>query len=49
MKEMVRSLAPGGGYMVASSNSIHSGVNPRNFLAMIDATKKYGRYPIAVE
>jgi uroporphyrinogen decarboxylase len=38
--------APGGGYMLSSSNSIHSGVRPENYLAMIAAGRKYGVYPL---
>ena len=36
--------APGGGYILSSSNSIHSGVKPENFLAMMKTVKKYGIY-----
>ncbi|MCK4786391.1 MAG: hypothetical protein KAV87_21715 [Desulfobacteraceae bacterium] len=36
----------GGGLMVCSSNSIHSGVNPQNYLAMIRAVHKFGAYPL---
>jgi len=38
--------APGGGYILSSSNSIHSGVKPENFLAMVNTVKKFGKYPI---
>jgi len=34
----------GGGLIMGSSNSIHDGVKLENFLAMIEATKKYGKY-----
>ena len=46
VKNLISCLAPGGGFMISSSNSIHSGVKSDNFLAMIEATKKYGVYPI---
>lgn len=36
--------APGGGFILSSSNSIHSSVNPRNYLAMVEAGKRYGAY-----
>jgi uroporphyrinogen decarboxylase len=39
--------APGGGFILSSSNSIHSSVRPENYLAMVHAGQKYGRYPIA--
>jgi len=35
---------PGGGYILSSSNSIHSAVKPANYLAMLDTLKKYGQY-----
>lgn len=35
----------GGGLIVSSSNTIHHGVRPENFRAMIDAVRRYGRYP----
>jgi len=37
--------APGGGYILSSSNSIHAGVPARNYRAMLDAWRDYGRYP----
>ncbi len=45
VKECILQAAPGGGYILSSSNCIHKSVKPENFLAMIRATKKYGRYP----
>jgi len=35
---------PGGGYIFGSSNAIHYGVPARNFLYMLEAAKKYGKY-----
>ena len=46
VKETIAKAAPGGGYIMASSNSIHSAVDPENYKAMIKAARKYGRYPI---
>jgi uroporphyrinogen decarboxylase len=45
VKECIRKASPGGGHIICSSNSIHSSVNPRNYLAMIKAAKRYGVYP----
>jgi uroporphyrinogen decarboxylase len=45
-RERIRVLAPGGGYCVASSNSITEYVPLKNFLAMRDAAFQYGKYPI---
>lgn len=35
---------PGGGFILSSSNTIHSGVAPSNYRAMLDALRKYGCY-----
>jgi uroporphyrinogen decarboxylase len=45
-KNCLRVAAPGGGYILSSSNSIHSAVKPENYLAMLDTLKQYGAYPI---
>lgn len=45
VKKTIEAAAPGGGYMLMSSNSIHPGVKPENFLAMVRAGHKYGVYP----
>lgn len=37
-------LAPGGGYVLGSSTSIEQGIPPENFVTMIQAVHKYGRY-----
>lgn len=44
VQRRIKELAPGGGWMIASSNSIHSGVKPDNYHAMIAATRVYGNY-----
>ena len=46
VKECILKASPGGGHIIASSNSIHSSVKPQNYRTMVEATKKYGRYPI---
>jgi uroporphyrinogen decarboxylase len=46
---VIRKAADGGGLIVSSSNSIHSGVKPGNYLAMWNAIRAYGRYPIRLE
>ena len=35
---------PGGGFILSSSNSIHSGVKPDNYVAMLNVVNEYGRY-----
>ncbi len=40
-KDCIDKAAPGGGYILGSSNVIHSGVPTENFLAMIETCRKY--------
>lgn len=47
VRDTIRAVAPGGGYIISSSNSIHPGVKPENYIAMVRAAKKYGVYPIS--
>ena len=49
VKECIRKAGYGGGYICMSSNSIHSGVLPENYVAMISAVKEFGRYPLELE
>jgi len=44
VKETIEVAAPGGGYILVSSNSIHPSVKPENFIAMVKAAHKYGAY-----
>lgn len=46
VKQTIQTAAPEGNFMIMSSNSIHAGVNPKNFLAMVSAAHKYGMYPV---
>jgi uroporphyrinogen decarboxylase len=42
----LRKGAPGGGFILSSSNSIHSAVKPENYLAMLQTLEQYGSYPL---
>ncbi len=42
----IRDLGPGGGYCVASSNSITNYVPLENYKALLTAVREYGQYPI---
>jgi hypothetical protein len=46
VKHHIDALAPGGGYIVTSSHSVMNHIPHDNFLAMIEATHRYGRYPL---
>ncbi|MHC4477086.1 MAG: uroporphyrinogen decarboxylase family protein [Planctomycetota bacterium] len=48
-KEVIRKAATGGGLILSSSNSIHSAVKPGNYLAMWNAIRMYGKYPIKLD
>lgn len=39
----------GGGHIISSSNSIHSGINPQNYKVFLDALKELGTYPLDIE
>jgi uroporphyrinogen decarboxylase len=43
-KATLRAGMPGGGFILSSSNSIHSAVKPENYAAMLQALREYGRY-----
>jgi uroporphyrinogen decarboxylase len=42
VKETIEVAAPGGGYIISSSNSIHPGCKPENYIAMVEAANQYG-------
>ena len=44
VEETIQKAAPGGGYILTSSNSIHPGCKPENYIAMVRAGHKYGLY-----
>jgi uroporphyrinogen decarboxylase len=46
VKQCISKAASGGGYVLSSNNSIHSQVPVENFLIMLIAARKYGKYPI---
>jgi uroporphyrinogen decarboxylase len=46
VKERLQILAPGGGYVFAGEQTIQPDVPPDNIVAMYDAAKLYGKYPI---
>jgi len=46
VRQAIADAGHGGGLIICSSNSLHPGVNPDNCLAMFEATRKFGRYPL---
>ena len=48
VKDTIRKVAPDGGYILTSSNSIHPGCRGENVIAMFRAAQRYGKYPIEI-
>jgi uroporphyrinogen decarboxylase len=46
VQECISTGAPGGGYMISSSNSVPSYARPENVQAMVEAIRQYGAYPM---
>jgi len=49
VKETIAKASPGGGHILASSNSIHPAVKPENYKVMVQTGKEFGQYPIDSE
>jgi uroporphyrinogen decarboxylase len=47
-KEVIRKAGAGGGLIVSSSNSIHAGVRPENYVEMVRTIREYGSYPLEI-
>lgn len=48
VKKIVQIFAPGGGFILGPINDIQPDVPPENIVAMYEAGRKYGRYPVAI-
>jgi hypothetical protein len=46
VRHRIKKLAPGGGYILGSANSITGFCKPENVMAMAEAKNTYGNYPI---
>ena len=46
VKHTINIAGRDGAYILASDSDYHDGIPPKNFIAMIEAAKKYGKYPI---
>jgi hypothetical protein len=44
---VIRKAGKGGGLICMSSNSVHSGVKPENYVAMVRAIREFGQYPLS--
>ena len=48
VKDLLRHLAPGGGYVLAACHTLPEDVRPENVVAMLEAARKWGEYPLAL-
>jgi len=46
VKKRINDLAPNGGYVFNNVHNIQADVSPENIIAMYEAAKEYGKYPI---
>jgi uroporphyrinogen decarboxylase len=46
VRQAIADAGTGGGYILSSSNSIHSSCKPENYQAMIDACREFGEYGV---
>jgi len=44
--KIIRDLAPGGGFVLASVHNLQPDIPPENIIAMFEAASQYGKYPI---
>jgi len=46
VRQRIKDLAPGGGYLLAPIHNVQGDVPPENLIAMRDAVEEFGYYPI---
>jgi hypothetical protein len=49
VRELIRDVAPGGGYIMTSGNSLADYLKPECVRAISRTIDKYGHYPITME
>jgi uroporphyrinogen decarboxylase len=47
-KKCILDASRGGGHIISSSNSLHSGIKPENYRAFLDAVDTFGTYPLNI-
>jgi len=48
VRDLIRDVGPGGGYVVTSGNSLAGYLKPENVIALSESVQKYGQYPISI-
>jgi uroporphyrinogen decarboxylase len=46
VKDLIRDLAPGGGYILAACHTLPEDVKPENIAVMLEAARRWGGYPL---
>ncbi len=46
VKRVIKTLGPGGGFMLGAVHTIMNDVPAQNVLAMVDAVEEFGQYPL---
>lgn len=46
VKEKIKQLAPGGGYILSGGHNVQADVPPENVIALFNSAFEYGKYPI---
>ena len=49
VKDAIKALAPGGGFLLAPAHNVQGDVSAENLIHMVDCVKKYGNYPISID
>ncbi len=49
VRDLIRDVGPGGGYIVTSGNTLAGYLRPENVLALTRAAQEYGRYPLNID
>lgn len=49
VRQRLKDLAPGGGYVLNAVHNLQPGVPVENIIALYEAGKEYGRYPLCFE
>jgi uroporphyrinogen decarboxylase len=48
VKDRLRALAPGGGYILAPCNNVQEDIPPENLVHLFRCAREWGRYPINI-
>ncbi|SDY43601.1 uroporphyrinogen decarboxylase family protein [Eubacterium barkeri] len=49
VKDAIKALAPGGGFLLAPAHNVQGDVSAANLIHMVECVKKYGNYPITID